>query len=109
MAPSVWIAGITIGIDALLFPTDADLQALTEALLALPDAAEVDGPWAAHAVIVVTFKDTDATSDMVRMRVHHVVRTLSRTQAGHQQAAPSREGAAPRHASSSPHTRRGQP
>jgi len=65
----VWIAGITIGIDAMLFPTADDVQILTDALLDLPGAYEVEGPWAAHAVIIVTFKDTDATAEILRTRV----------------------------------------
>lgn len=70
MRETVWVAGITIGLDIMDFlAEDGAIDALKDALLDVPDATEVEGPWAAHGVVVVTFKQTEEPAARLRTRV----------------------------------------
>jgi len=74
----VWIAGITIGIDVMSFvQDDATMERLTDELLRLPDAVGVEGPFI-NGIIVVKFKDTEDTADILRNRVYNVARKYQR-------------------------------
>ena len=71
-APSVWIAGVTIGVDVGLL---RDWEALYEALFTLPQVTAVEGPLV-NGVLVVTFACEEGVDNagMFRNRVWQVVR-----------------------------------